>query len=39
MDWSSFLLGILAAFVISTIVSLVIAAVLWPQRLDQDDLP
>jgi hypothetical protein len=36
MDWSSFILGIMAAFVLSTIVALALARC-WPD--DRDDLP
>jgi hypothetical protein len=37
MDWSSFVLGIAAAFVLSTVLALALAAC-WPDE-ERDDLP
>jgi hypothetical protein len=39
MDWASFAVGIVAAFVIFTAVALVIAAIAWPGGREEDDLP
>lgn len=39
MDWSSFVLGIIASFLVSTVAALLLAALAWPGDREEDDLP